>query len=100
MQRKIQELIRLERELLNMEKALAESASMLLYLFLSQSSAIAGKKIKRSRRIACQMDGMKAQSDCSKGIWMRVGLKKMISITLVIRTAFALMLSTVLSDAL
>ena len=41
------------------------------------------------------MDGMKAQSDYSKRIWMRVGLKKMISITMVIRTAFALMLSTV-----
>ena len=42
---------------------------------------------------------MKAQSDCSKGIWMRVGLEKMISITMVIRTEFTLMLSMVLSDA-
>ena len=51
---------------------------------------------KDIRLIAYQMDGMKAQSDWSKGIWTRVGLKKMISITMVIRTAFALMLSTVL----
>ena len=70
------------------------------HLVQSQSSAVAGKKIKRSRRIAYQMDGMKAQSDCSKRIWMRAGLKKMISITMVIRTVFALMLSMVLSDAL
>ena len=54
-----------------------------------------GKIIKRSRQIACQMDRMKAQRDCSKGNWMRVGSKRTISITIVIKTAFALMLSTV-----
>ena len=71
--------------------------SLMPHLFLSQKSAIAGKTIKRSRRIAYQMDGMKAQSDCSKKIWMHVGLKKMISITMVIRTVLVLMLSMVLS---
>ena len=40
------------------------------------NSAIAGKRIKRLSQIAYQMDGMKAQSDCSKVIWMRLGLKK------------------------
>jgi hypothetical protein len=55
------------------------------HLFPSQNSAIAGKIIKRSRPIGYQMDGMKAQSDCSKRIWMRVGLKRMISITMVIK---------------
>ena len=48
---------------------------MMPHLLLTQNSAIAGKRIKRARRIAYEMDGMKAQSDCSKRIWIRAGLK-------------------------
>lgn len=44
------------------------------------------------------MDGMKAQSTCSKGIWMRVGLTIMISIIMVIKIVFALILSMAFSD--
>ena len=45
------------------------------YLFLFSNRATAKKIIKRSWKIAFQMDGMKAQSTWSKGTGMRVKLK-------------------------
>ena len=58
--------------------------SLIPHLFLTQSSAIAGNKIPNR----LQQRDLNAR-------WV----KKMKSITMVIRTVFALMLSTVLSDA-